>query len=82
MSAFTENEIEYPRDQGQRRPSTVDAKGWPHVVPVAFRYDAQEETIDIGGHDLADELIRIVPERIVGPIDSDAYEPNARRVGR
>jgi hypothetical protein len=31
--------------------------------------------------DFADELIRIIPERIVGwGIDSDAYKPNARSV--
>lgn len=127
MSTFTEKEIEYLRAQRLGRLATVDAKGRPHVVPVAFRYNPQRETIDIGGHnlarskkfrdaaesglaafvvddvvpgdrwracgvevrgraevfsDFADELIRVVPERIVGwGIDSDAYRPNARSVG-
>ncbi len=127
MSTFTEKEIEYLRGQRLGRLATVDAKGRPHVVPVAFRYNPQRETIDIGGHnlarskkfrdaaesglaafvvddvvpgdrwrargvevrgraevfsDFADELIRVVPERIVGwGIDSDAYRPNARSVG-
>ncbi len=127
MSTFTEKEIEYLRGQRLGRLATVDAKGGPHVVPVAFRYNPQRETIDIGGHnlarskkfrdaaesglaafvvddvvpgdrwrargvevrgraevfsDFADELIRVVPERIVGwGIDSDAYRPNARSVG-
>ena len=53
MSAFTEKEIEYLRDQGLGRLATVDAKGRCHAVPVAFRFDAQKETIDIGGHSLA-----------------------------
>jgi len=132
MSTFTEKEIEYLQDQRLGRLATVDAKGRPHVVPVAFRYNTQSETIDVGGYDLAaskkfrdaeetglaafvvddvlpgarwrargvevrgraealsggevdsdstGELIRIYPERIVGPIDSDAYRPNARSVG-
>jgi pyridoxamine 5'-phosphate oxidase family protein len=53
MSAFTELEVEYLRRQRLGRLATVDAKGRPHVVPVAFRYNAQRETIDIGGHNLA-----------------------------
>jgi pyridoxamine 5'-phosphate oxidase family protein len=53
MSAFTELEIEYLRHQRLGRLATVDAKGRPHVVPVTFRYNAQRETIDIGGHNLA-----------------------------
>ncbi len=53
MSAFTEREIEYLRDQRLGRLATVDAKGRPHVVPVGFRYNAEKETIDVGGHNLA-----------------------------
>ncbi len=53
MSAFTEREISYLRDQRLGRLATVDAKGRPHVVPVGFRYNAERETIDIGGHNLA-----------------------------
>lgn len=53
MSAFTKKEIEYLRDQRLGRLATVDAGGRPHVVPVAFRYNAETETIDIGGHNLA-----------------------------
>ncbi|HEV8044612.1 MAG TPA: PPOX class F420-dependent oxidoreductase [Rubrobacter sp.] len=53
MSAFTEREIEYLNDQRLGRLATVDAKGSPHVVPVGFRYNAERETIDIGGHNLA-----------------------------
>jgi len=40
---------------GQRlgRLATVGPNGQPHVVPVGFRYNAEHDTIDIGGHDFA-----------------------------
>jgi PPOX class F420-dependent enzyme/OxyR family protein len=50
MSAFTENEIAYLRSQRLGRLATVDERGEPHVVPVAFAYNAAHDTIDIGGH--------------------------------
>src|SRR5215218_408057 len=34
------------------RIATVGADGTPHVVPVAWIYDAVRDTIDVGGHDL------------------------------
>ena len=53
MSVFTENEIEYMKEQRLGRLATVDAEGGPHVVPVGFRYNAEHDTVDIGGHYLA-----------------------------
>lgn len=53
MSLFTENELDYLRKQRLGRLATVDKEGDPHVVPVGFRYNAETDTIDIGGHDLA-----------------------------
>ena len=53
MSVFTEREIEYLEEGRLGRLATVDARGRPHVVPVAFRYNPRTETIDIRGHDLA-----------------------------
>ena len=134
MSAFTEKEIEYLREQRLGRLATVNVKGEPHVVPVAFRYNDRVDAVDIGGHNFAKskkyrdaratgraalvvddvlppwrargieirgrveihaegggevgpgfapDLIRIHPERIVGwGIDSDAFSPNSRSVGR
>jgi pyridoxamine 5'-phosphate oxidase family protein len=32
------------------RLATVGPDGQPHVVPVAFRYNPEQDTIDIGGH--------------------------------
>ncbi|MDQ4127091.1 MAG: PPOX class F420-dependent oxidoreductase [Actinomycetota bacterium] len=53
MSAFTEKEIEYLQGQRLGRLATVDTGGRPHVVPVAFRSNAERETIDMGGYNLA-----------------------------
>ena len=53
MTVFTEKEIEYFGEQRLGRLATVDVAGRPHVVPVAFRYNAELETIDIGGHNFA-----------------------------
>jgi pyridoxamine 5'-phosphate oxidase family protein len=53
MSVFTEAELRYlvgGRQLG--RVATVGANGTPHVVPVAFIYNAVRDTIDIGGHEL------------------------------
>jgi pyridoxamine 5'-phosphate oxidase family protein len=53
MSAFTEKEIEYLREQRLGRLATVNGRGEPHVVPVAFRYNEAMDAIDIGGHNFA-----------------------------
>jgi len=50
MSRFTPAEIEYLNSQRLGRLATVNAAGEPHVVPVGFRYNAELDTIDIGGH--------------------------------
>jgi len=53
MSVFTENELDYLQKGQLGRFATVDANGNPHVVPVGFRYNAETDTIDIGGHGIA-----------------------------
>ena len=53
MSVFEDEEIEYLKSQLLGRLATVGSDGQPHVVPVSFRYNAQLDTIDIGGHDFA-----------------------------
>ena len=50
MSHFTPAEIEYMNSQRLGRLATVNQAGEPHVVPVGFRYNAELDTIDIGGH--------------------------------
>ncbi len=52
MSKFTNAEIEYLKGQRLGRLATVSAKGDLHVVPVGFRYNSEQDTIDIGGHDI------------------------------
>lgn len=53
MSVFTDAEIAYLRSQRLGRLATADPDGQPHVVPVAFRYNPELDTIDIGGHNFA-----------------------------
>ena len=56
MSAFSEAELAFLQDGGRRRlgrVATVGADGTPHVVPVGWRYDAERDAIEVGGHDLA-----------------------------
>ena len=51
MSAFSDSEIEYLRSQGLARLATVGPDGQPHVVPVTYNFNADEDAIDIGGVD-------------------------------
>src|SRR5690242_6206594 len=53
MSAFSAAEISYLQSQRLARIATVGADGQPHVVPLAFRYNPETDTIDVGGHDFA-----------------------------
>jgi pyridoxamine 5'-phosphate oxidase family protein len=53
MSRFTDKEIEYLRGQLLGRVATVGTACEPHVAPVGFRLNADEGTIDIGGHGLS-----------------------------
>ncbi|MCI0553100.1 MAG: PPOX class F420-dependent oxidoreductase [Anaerolineae bacterium] len=53
MSIFTKKELEYMLEQRLGRLATVDRDGNPHVVPVGFRYNSETDTIDIGGHGIA-----------------------------
>ena len=49
MSAFTPPEIAYLTGQRMGRLATVGPDGQPHVVPVTFAYNADEDAIDVGG---------------------------------
>lgn len=52
MSAFSEQEISYLRSERRlARIATVGTDGTPHVTPVGWSYNAELDTIDIGGHD-------------------------------
>ncbi len=49
MSVFTEEEIEYLRSQTLARIATIGPDGHPHVIPVTFWFNEEQDTIDIGG---------------------------------
>jgi pyridoxamine 5'-phosphate oxidase family protein len=51
VSAFTPTEIDYLTSQGLARLATVGPDGQPHVVPVTFSFNADEDAIDVGGID-------------------------------
>jgi pyridoxamine 5'-phosphate oxidase family protein len=53
MSTFSAAEITYLQSQRLARIATAGADGQPHVVPVAFRYNPDTDTIDVGGHGFA-----------------------------
>ena len=52
MSAFAQRELDF-LNSGRRlaRIATVGADGMPHVVPVGWSYNAETDTIDVGGRD-------------------------------
>lgn len=50
MSDFTRNEIEYLESGLLGRLATIGRDGTPHVAPVGFRYNAELDAIDVGGH--------------------------------
>ena len=49
MGAFTDKELEYLAGQRLGRIATVGPDGQPHVVPTSFRYNPEQDTIDVGG---------------------------------
>lgn len=54
MSVFSPAEIEYLESQRLARIATAGPNCQPHVVPVAFRYNPESDTLDVGGHNFAE----------------------------
>lgn len=53
MSAFSDSELDYlVGERRLARVATVGEDGTPHVVPVGFSYNAEHDTIDIGGRSM------------------------------
>ena len=50
METFTDAEVKYLFEQRLGRMATAGRNGRPHVVPVSFRLNAEQGTIDIGGY--------------------------------
>ena len=53
MSLFSDAELQYLQTQRLGRLATVNRRGEPQVAAVGFRYNAELDTIDIGGLDMA-----------------------------
>ena len=53
MSVFTREEIEYLQANKLGRLGTADAEGQPHMIPVTYAFNQDEDTIDVGGLDFA-----------------------------
>jgi pyridoxamine 5'-phosphate oxidase family protein len=49
VSAFTQEEIDYLRSQTLGRVATMGPDGRPHITPVTFFYNADEDAVDVGG---------------------------------
>jgi len=49
MSKFTDSELEYVQGQQLGRLATINKNGEPQIAPVTFKYNADLDTIDIGG---------------------------------
>jgi pyridoxamine 5'-phosphate oxidase family protein len=49
MSVFTEEELDYLGSQRSTRLATVGKDGQPHVTPVTFHFNPDEDAIDVGG---------------------------------
>jgi pyridoxamine 5'-phosphate oxidase family protein len=49
MTVFTEAEIAYLRENKLGRLATVGAEGQPHVIPVTYLFNEDEDTVDVGG---------------------------------
>lgn len=52
MSVFTEAELRYLGERRLARVATVGKDGTPHVTPVGWSFNAERDTIDIGGTEL------------------------------
>jgi pyridoxamine 5'-phosphate oxidase family protein len=53
VSVFTPDEIEYLESRTLGRLATVGTNGQPHVIPLTYKFNRDEDTIDLGGIDFA-----------------------------
>jgi pyridoxamine 5'-phosphate oxidase family protein len=49
MSVFTDDELRFLREHRLGRLATADAEGRPHVVPLTYVVNEEEDAIDLGG---------------------------------
>jgi pyridoxamine 5'-phosphate oxidase family protein len=53
VSVFTPKEVEYLTSHTLGRLATADTDAQPHVVPVSYCFNQDEDAIDVGGIDFA-----------------------------
>jgi len=53
MSNFSDTELAYLGERRLGRVATVGKDGTPHVVPVGWSYNPDEDAIEVGGRDFA-----------------------------
>ena len=53
MSVFTPDELEYLQSHTLGRLATVGPDGRPHIVPLTYHFNVEEDAIDLGGIDFA-----------------------------
>ena len=63
------------------RLATVGPDGRPHIVPLTYRYNPDEDTIDLGGIDFANTRSGVTPRPTAGPFLVDDFSPTAMRGG-
>ncbi len=82
MSVFSALEIEYLATQKLGRLAVVGPDGAPFVTPVGFRYNAESDTIDIGGHGMlkSKKWRDVVTEPRVAFVVDDVLPPWQPRV--
>jgi pyridoxamine 5'-phosphate oxidase family protein len=54
MSVFAPEEIAYLQENKLGRLGTADAEGQPHMIPVTYLFNEEEDTIDVGGLNFAE----------------------------
>jgi pyridoxamine 5'-phosphate oxidase family protein len=77
VSNFSEEEIAYLREHKLGRLATADPEGQPHVIPVTYTFNEEEDTIDVGGLNFAagkkwrdaqrNPKVTILVDDVIGP---------------
>ena len=80
MSVFTKDEREYLSGFRLGRLATVGLDGTPHVVPTGFRYNSDNDTIDIGAALTLSEIERGLAGRV--PLLAEVFPQFASRLIR
>jgi pyridoxamine 5'-phosphate oxidase family protein len=53
MGVFTQAEIDYLKSNTMGRLATIGRDGRPHISPITFALNPDEDTLDLGGIDFA-----------------------------